>query len=311
LNHRNIHIIFILFIPTILILIIHPDSFNLSWNQGRGGFIFALTFAFVELVFLYNINTTRYKVILSIIVLFSSSIYFILVEHGLSKYFEYLISLYDVNLSFSWFIMWDFIVMSIFVICILTIFMGIKWVKLAPASPIFLIGNSIILFLDAMFPYDTLGPLQYVVPYMVKIDAFLITVTGIGTSIAQNNLLLLYGDHGPFALQVFWPSAGVHSIIIYSLVMTTFLLKMNIEMKKKIIYFILGVVGTIIANMIRIFFLSMFALKISTNPIKFEEFHSVAGEIIFVPWLIIFLTTVTMIEYKLSKQHENKLKKKN
>ena len=292
-----------------MILILHPGSFNLSWNQGHGGFIFALTFAFVELFFLYNINTTRVKVILSVIVLFTSSFYFILLEYGLDKYFEYLISLYDVNLSFSWFIMWDFIVMAIFVICILTIFMGSKWIKLAPASPIFLIGNSIILFLDAMFPYDTLGPLQYVVPYIVKTDSFLITITGLGTSIAQNNLLLLYGDHGPFALQVFWPSAGVHSIIIYSLVMTAFLLKMNIAMRKKLIYFILGVVGTIIANMIRIFFLSIFALKISTNPIKFEEFHSVAGEIIFIPWLIIFLTIVTMIEYKLSKNHKTKSKK--
>lgn len=309
MNHRNTHIIFILSIPTLLVLIIYPDSFNLSWNQGRGGFIFALTFVFIELFFLHNINSTRLKIVLSIVALSASTFYFISLPYGLGEYFENLISLYDVNLSSSWLIMWDFLVMAIFVICILTIFLGRNWIKLAPASPIFLIGNSIILFLDAMFPYDTLGLLQYAVQYMVKIDAFLITMTGIGTAIAHNNLLFLDGDHGSFALQVFWPSAGVHSIVIYSLVMIAFLLKMNIVIKKKLAYFIVGVIGTIIANMIRIFFLSVFALKISTNPSKFEEFHSVAGEIIFVPWLIIFLMTVTAIEYRLSKNHENKIKK--
>ncbi len=292
-----------------MVLIIYPDSFNLSWNQGRGGFIFALTFVFIELFFLHNINSTRLKIVLSIVALSASAFYFISLPYGLGEYFENLISLYDVNLSSSWLIMWDFLVMAIFVICILTIFLGRNWIKLAPASPIFLIGNSIILFLDAMFPYDTLGLLQYAVQYMVKIDAFLITMTGIGTAIAHNNLLFLDGDHGSFALQVFWPSAGVHSIVIYSLVMIAFLLKMNIVIKKKLAYFIVGVIGTIIANMIRIFFLSVFALKISTNPSKFEEFHSVAGEIIFVPWLIIFLMTVTAIEYRLSKNHENKIKK--
>ena len=293
-----------------MVLIIYPDSFNLSWNQGRGGFIFALTFVFIELFFLHNINSTRLKIVLSIVALSASAFYFISLPYGLGEYFENLISLYDVNLSSSWLIMWDFLVMAIFVICILTIFLGRNWIKLAPASPIFLIGNLIILFLDAMFPYDTLGLLQYAVPYMVKIDVFLITMAGIGTAIAHNNLLFLDGDHGSFALQVFWPSAGVHSIVIYSLVMIAFLLKMNIVIKKKLAYFIVGVIGTIIANMIRIFFLSVFALKISTNPSKFEEFHSVAGEIIFVPWLIIFLMTVTAIEYRLSKNHENKIKKK-
>jgi len=30
--------------PIIFALVAFPDSFSLSWNQGRGGFLFALVF---------------------------------------------------------------------------------------------------------------------------------------------------------------------------------------------------------------------------------------------------------------------------
>ena len=116
--------------------------------------------------------------------------------------------------------------------------------------------------------------------------------------------MFLKGDHGPFALQVFWPSAGVHSVIIYSLVMMAFLLKMNIQRKRKIAYFAIGILGTIGVNMIRIFSLSLFVLKVSTNAAEFEEFHSIAGEIMFLPWLFIFLLVVTAIETKRLKKIE-------
>jgi len=56
--------------------------------------------------------------------------------------------------------------------------------------------------------------------------------------------------------------------------------------------------------MIRIFSLSIFALKVSTNVVEFEEFHSVAGEIMFLPWLFIFLLIVTYVETRRIKKLE-------
>jgi thaumarchaeosortase len=121
--------------------------------------------------------------------------------------------------------------------------------------------------------------------------------------------MFLSGDYGPFVLQVFWPSAGVHSIIIYSLVMMAFLLKMNIPRNRKAMYFGLGIIGTVIINLIRIFSLSVFALKVSTNPVEFEEYHSIAGEIMFLPWLFVFLLVVTAIETKRMKKKEASVQK--
>jgi len=302
-NTNLILAIFLISSPILFALAFFPDSFSLSWNQGRGGFLFALAFVVAELLGLkLGISTKRLLGVIPLAIL--TIVYLVALENGLRDYIEESAVIYDVQLIFSWTWMWDFVVMSIFVIASLSILFGKKWIRIAPAGPIFLGGSAIILSLDAFFPYDTLGPLQYVVPYLVQTNAWIINALDLGVATARDNLMFLKGDYGPFALQVFWPSAGVHSVIIYSLVMMAFLLKMNIARKRKAVYFVLGIVGTITVNMIRIFSLSLFALKVSTNVAEFEEFHSVAGEIMFLPWLFIFLLIVTFVETRRIKKLE-------
>lgn len=302
-NRNLIFGIAIISSPILFALVAFPDTFSLSWNQGRGGYLFALAFVVAELVGLkIQIPPKR---LLAVIPLAALTIaYLVGLEYGLREYIEESAKVYDVQLIFSWTWMWDYIIMAIFVVTSLFIFFGKKWIRIAPAGPIFLTGSAVILSLDAFFPYDTLGPLQYVVPPLVELNAWVITSLDLGTATARDNLLFLKGDHGAMALQVFWPSAGVHSVIIYSLVMMAFLLKMNIPRNRKAIYFGIGIIGTIGVNMIRIFSLSVYALKVTTNAKEWEEFHSVAGEIMFLPWLFVFLLVVMYIETKRLKKTE-------
>ncbi|MBI2111855.1 MAG: thaumarchaeosortase [Nitrosarchaeum sp.] len=290
--------------PILFALIVFPDSFSLSWNQGRGGFLFALVFVVAELIGL-KIIISKKKLITVIPLAIVVIAYVIGLEYGLRDYILSSAEQYNVQLINSWTWMWDFIVLDIFVIIVLSIFFGKRWIRIAPAGPIFLGGSAIILSLDAFFPYDSLGPLQYVVPYLVQTNVWLVNVFDLGTATARDNLMFLKGDFGPMVLQVFWPSAGVHSIIIYSLVMGAFLLKMNIPRNRKAVYFGLGIAGTIGVNMIRIFSLSWYALKVTTDAKQWEEFHSVAGEIMFLPWLFIFLLIVILIETKRLKKLES------
>lgn len=296
-----IYAILLLSSPAIFALAVFPDSFSLSWNQGRGGFLFAMAFMVAELVGLKLVAPKR-KLLAVIPLAALTMIYLVSLEFGLRDYIVSIAPQYNVQLIYSWTWLWDFVVMAIFLVSSMSILFGKKWIRISPAGPIFISGTAVILSLDAFFPYDTLGPLQYVVPYLVQTNAWIINVLDLGIASARDNIMFLKGDHGPFALQVFWPSAGVHSVIIYSLVMMAFLFKMNIPPKRKAVYFILGIIGTISVNMIRIFSLSLFALKVSTNVKEFEEFHSVAGEIMFLPWLFIFLLVVTFVETKRIKK---------
>lgn len=290
--------------PIIFALVAFPNSFSLSWNQGRGGFLFALAFIVAELIGL-KIIISKKRLIAAIPLAIVVIAYLIGLEYGLRDYLIASAEQFNVQLIYSWTWMWDFIVMGLFVIVTLSIFFGKRWIRIAPAGAIFLGGSAIILSLDAFFPYDSLGPLQYVVPYLVQTNVWLVNVFDLGTATARDNIMFLKGDFGPMVLQVFWPSAGVHSIIIYSLVMGAFLLKMNIPRNRKAIYFGLGIAGTIGVNMIRIFSLSWYALKVTTDVKQWEEFHSVAGEIMFLPWLFVFLLIVILIETKRLKKLES------
>ncbi len=286
--------------PILYTIGIAPDTFNMSWNQGRGGFLFAMAFIAAELIGTkFAVNKNRIYATLPLTV--AAMAYFTLLKFGLHASIRDAAALYNVRLADSWVWMWDFIVMALYVAAALTVLYGPKWLKIAPAGPIYLAGMAVILSLDAFFPRDTLGPLQLVVPYMLQINGWFINTFSLGHAVVTQNLILLTGKHGSMALQVFWPSAGVHSMIIYTLVMMAFLLKMNIEPKRKLMYFALGATGTVIVNMIRIFSLSLFVLKVSTNTAQFEEFHSVAGEIMFLPWLAGYLFLVMHLEGKRAK----------
>ena len=289
--------------PILFAMAVFPDSIAWSWNEGRGGYLFALIFVVAEMIGLKTvISKKRLSIVVPMAVL--TIVYLVSLEYGLRDYIVESAEQFDVQLIYSWTWMWDFVVMAIFLVAALTVFFGRRWIRIAPAGPIFLTGTAIILSLDAFFPYDTLGPLQYIVPYFVQANVWVIGALDLGTAIARDNVMLLRGDHGSMALQVFWPSAGVHSIIIFSLVIGAFMLKMNIARPRKIAYFMLGILGTIIVNLIRIFSLSWYALKVTTDPVAWEEYHKIAGEIMFLPWLFAFILVVILVESRRRKKQE-------
>ena len=312
MNWNLIFGILIISSPILFSMIAFPDSIAWSWNEGRGGYFFALVFVVAELIGL-KIVISRKRLLAVIPMALITISYLISLEYGLRDYLIASAEQFDVQLIYSWTWMWDFIVMAIFIVAALSLFFGKRWIRIAPAGPIFLTGTAIILSLDAFFPYDTLGPLQYIVPYFVQANVWVISLLDLGTAVAKDNVMFLRGEHGSMALQVFWPSAGVHSIIIFSLVIGAFMLKMNIARNRKAIYFILGIIGTITVNLIRIFSLSWYALKVTTDPVAWEEYHKIAGEIMFLPWLFAFILVVILIESRRLKklESEGKLPTKN
>jgi thaumarchaeosortase len=305
----------ILISPILYTLVAYPDTFTLSWNEGRGGFLFAMAFIAAELIGLkYSLTKRRFLMVAGMAALTIS--YFIALPYGLSDYIRNGKDVYNVSLVDSWMWMWDFIVMATFVASSLVLLFGKKWYRIASAGAIYLVGSALILALDAFFPFDSLGPLQLIVPIYLQIDQGVVniidkSIINLGPqmqenpadpAVAKGNLLVLNGLNGPFALQVFWPSAGVHSMIIYTLVMLALLLKMNMPLTRKLIYFSAGTLGTVAVNLVRIISLSLYALVVTTDVQEWEAFHSIAGEVMFLPWLGVYLGVVIYIENKRSRR---------
>jgi thaumarchaeosortase len=312
--NSSIIVTLLLIAPIMFTLIAYPDTFYLSWNVGRGELLFAMVFIVAELIgSKQEINIKKLYIIAGLLSLTVG--YFVAIEDlGLKESIRAAAPIYNVQQVDSWIFMWDFIIMAVYVGVCLPILYGKKGYKIAPAGLLFLTGTAVILSLDAFFPQDTLGPLQYIVPIYLQLDQGVIRlidsfIMDLGPDsplvplvTAQDNTLNLNGLNGPMRLTVFWPSAGVHSMIIYTLLMLIFLLKMRIPLKRKLCYFVIGSIGTALVNIIRIISLSLFALIVSANPTSWQSFHSVAGVIIFIPWLFIYVYSVLFLENRLARK---------
>jgi thaumarchaeosortase len=305
------HILILLIAPIIFAFISYPASFTITWNEGRGGFLFALAFIVFEVLSTPKIRTNHKRLIIVFILSLITILYLASVDSfGLREAIKSSATYYHVVLPESWTWMWDYIVLASFLAASLFTFFGAKFYKVAPAALAYLAGSAIILSLDAFFPYDSLGPLQMVVPLYLEIDEntinwvdkYWIDLGPRTPAVAEGNSLVLTGPNGPFALRVFWPSAGVHSLIIYSIVMLAFLLKMEIPLKRRIAYFIIGTFGTSIVNLVRIISLSFFPLLVTADIQTWEGYHSVAGDVMFLSWLGVFLFTIVQLEKRMEPQ---------
>ena len=184
-NQNMIFVILLIASPILFTIVAYPDTFSLSWNQGRGGFLFALAFIVAELVGLkFTVSKTRQRMVLPLIG--ATIAYFVALDFGLHDYIMSFVDVFGI-LKWSWEWLFDFVVMTAFVIGALVIMFGKKWIRIAPAGPIFLAGNAMILALDAFFPYDTLGPLQYIVPTLVQANVWVITALDLGVATARDN----------------------------------------------------------------------------------------------------------------------------
>ena len=53
------------------------------------------------------------------------------------------------------------------------------------------------------------------------------------------------------------------------------------------------------------------SLKVTTDPVAWEEYHKIAGEIMFLPWLFAFILIVIVIETRRLKKMESEENTKN
>jgi len=283
--------------PLLAVAIVAPESFALGWNQGRAGLLFGFIFVLVELYGLEAKNVSKKRILAAITVTIASVLY--LSTQNLFQT-QRLIELWGrtlrVALIYSWIWMWDYAVYLTNVLVVLVAFYRWKNLRFLLTGPIYLGGMFIILALDAGFPYAELGPLQAVVPHMLNAQAVVLKLLSIGNIYVSGNILTIVGAHGPFSIAVFWPSAGVHSILIYSLVMGAFLAKLPLTRRRWVSYFLFGATGTVAVNMLRILLLAIYVGVISANPADFEAFHAIAGEALFLPWLASYLLVVGRLE---------------
>lgn len=313
-GYKRILIVAALLWPILLSYSLYPDTFLSAWNEGRGGFLIAAVLISVDLLVSRSVvlrNETR----LIVIPVFLVSLYYCGLSGGASYVLTDIGRSVGVLANWSWIQMWDYAILgAYFAACLALTIRRTFRIWIGGAATLYLLGYVVILFLDAFFPYDTLGFLQYFVPFYLALNegilyhvSYALGLETQFTSQSIDNMLILQTLDGPFVMKVYWPSAGIHSIIIFSVTMLALLprTRTSISPKRMVIYFLIGIIGTIVINIVRLILLSFYAINMSSALLDWDQFHSIAGELIFVPWMIFYIMFVLHTEEKHRKQIGN------
>ena len=296
--------------PILFMLALAPETFGLSWagfgKLGRGGLLFVLFFlAFEFMDFRRNAipapNRTRKIAAAGLMTI--AFLYF----GGVAAIAQFTDTVYSVGrvlgasgeVSNSWLMAMDYLALALYILVLATVLFGARALKATLTAVVFSVGMLAMYLLDAFFPYGTIGPLQFWANFIVACVGFFSRVFGLPIFGWANNLTIL-GKHGTFQLIVFWPSVGVHSMLIYSLVMILLAAKLVAPWRRKMLYVVAGVAGTLSLNVFRIFIISVYGYVYATSGSDLDAFHNSIGEFLFPLWIIVFIVIVLNIESRLS-----------
>ena len=292
-------------LPLLMLFLVNTESFILGWNEGHGGLSFALLFLLIEWLESHKKlkhSKSRRKLIGKLICLGLMVFYF-----AFLYIFDYYVLLESVGESLnvegllSWARMWDYIVYTIFMIGIIYFtFDDFKAIRFFPTPIVYTLGMASILILDAMLPHSQLGIFEGVVSVILILVVSILNLIGIQVNIIGNQTLLVYGQKGMLRVSMNWPCVGILSMLIYFLVIVILMIKLNTTLRRKIIYAIVGALGTFSINVIRIFLIIYYGASISVN---LRLFHETIGEVLFIIWIVVYIFIVTEIEsHRIKKQ---------
>ena len=165
-------------------------------------------------------------------------------------------------------------------------------------------GITAIYLTDTIFPYGVLKPLQLLALPTASCAAMLLDLLGY--------TFMMYYTPGASAMPIIrtrdfagnsvnigiaWPCAGVHSMFLYTLIMLLLFRKSSMSRFRKLVYFIVGAIGTYMVNVLRI--ITYYYIRTTTEEnaaLAAETFHDVYGEILFVVWILLYILLIVCIQ---------------
>ena len=208
--------------------------------------------------------------------------------------------------TLSFLLAMDFIFYALYCLATTALLYAVRTIRLMALPVIYLIGLGVLDMMDAYFPEDSLAFLQVWVYLIWNVVVFLLTLMGFHTNVVsstaplnlpslilQGNQLFLWGYKGYVGLAIYWPSSGVVSMIIYSLVIIVLMVKLDAPRARKAVYAMIGALGTYFVNVIRITLIVLYITYVSSD---FEAFHASIGEVLFIAWIFIYLLAVIHYE---------------
>jgi len=200
-------------------------------------------------------------------------------------------------LSLAWPLSFEYLVF--FMSFLIAVFLAYKTDGLKTFSiSLCLLGVMTFVYLiDTYYPEGMLKPLQMLALPAAACAAALLEILGY-------NLTLLY-QTGPGSLPtiymtgyspvgIVWSCAGVHSMLLYILIIALLFKRSSISGFRKLVYFVIGAVCTYFVNILRI--ASYFVIRASSGQSAAQFFHDSIGELFFLSWIVAYILIIISVE---------------
>lgn len=254
-----------LILPIVILYILDPNSFQFAW-KGRFPYLFFLWLFFLELALARRKlpeNTLgmskRTKTLAAAIAMAVPTVYAIAtVLFGLNQEIAKLGKSVEVPykvygewfIQVSWPLSFEYLLFTaIFTVSILLTY-GIKGLKRFPTSLFFLGATGLFYMIDTFYPYGTFIALQRLVPLSASSATGVLNWMGYETRLFHYGftryvddrtieevvtIIRIGGGERQLQFTVNWPSAGVHNLLIYTLIILLFLKNVPLSPQRKTI----------------------------------------------------------------------------
>ena len=304
---------------------------------GRAGFVFVfflVAWDFVDSRDRFSLNRVRWRCLLAVAILIAIAAFYSLDVFDPDPLRVYVTSRLGVSQdsTLSFLLALEFFSYALFVLVIAGLLYSARTMPLMSTPAIYAVGTGILATLDAYFPQNALPPLQGWVPLVWNLVVVLLRLFGFhtasfpapppisnvsvqpppgcpvfrnlqfqsppGVAWVNPNVLCIWGFKGFSELVIFWPSSGIVSMIIYSLVIVVLVVKLQTPLVRKFVYAFIGAVGTFFVNVIRITTIVLYATYYTSQSGLIDAFHNSIGEILFITWIILYFLLVIRVEVR-------------
>jgi thaumarchaeosortase len=158
-------------------------------------------------------------------------------------------------------------------------------------------GVSFFYLIDTWFPYGAFWPFQILTRPTAAMAAAVLQSLGFQFSLAipadlDASPIFTLQTGLPLSVSVEWVCAGVHSLLLYSLIILLFFKKNTIATSHKIGYFVVGLIGTFMVNVLRV--VTYVAVLADQGVVVAGVFHDTYGELFFAGWMLLYIALVSL-----------------
>jgi len=316
------------FIPILLILFL--DFFNIeafaSFNQkfmfdltwkGRMFYLFFMWLVLLESILDWEVIIekqrtfqNRFRLLLLCIFAAVPTIYVLSVNFlGLNQTILNLGQALQISPDFlneHWPLSFEYLILVSFFMLATWLAYGLAGLKSFSISLSLLAGIGVMYLVDTIWPFGTFKPMQLLVVPTAACATALLTLLGYNVELTYSSMVLSpeygsmplmivwKGEQLPIGRYIGWPCAGVHSLLLFTLITLVFFKKTAIQRERKIIFFLIGAAGTYLTNVFRV--ASFFAIAIHYGEAAGNVFHDSYGELYFIAWMFLYFIIIITIQ---------------